>query len=748
MDRPLRPGIILAAAVILPALLFIALVEHDGRRQRDRLHQDAAIATALAREQTLRILDIGMLSLDRAQAAVAGLNWSQIRARRPAVQDELRQVEESRPDTLAMLALVQPDGHIAAAGGPEPAPHAPISCIDLMRVAREGRGTVTFEAAPKDVAALGAGLLIGRARAPEGRPFDGAVLAMLRAEDFFTAWAQAVHQPDARFALVRSDGAVLLRQDAARGMPANLGPDDALRHAIMGAAPPGGRQAAVPFIADPFGDGAAQLVFWRPLGSLPLNIVYTVPATPTQRIATPSVAVNALACFLTGLFLALFAFMVRRRMQRDRETFRRLEANAADLRAEIARREAAETGLRNAQRMEGLGRLTGGVAHDFNNLLTAILGTARALERHLGPRADERTKRLLEAAVAAVDRGARLNASLLAFARRQPLVLATVNANALVEDFKPLLRRALDESISLDIVLDQKLPTCRADAAQLEAALLNLVINARDAMPRGGTIRVVSRRAWLQEQALTGNPEARPGPYVAIEVRDSGEGMSPEVRERAFEPFFTTKPNGTGTGLGLSQVFGFMRQIGGHVAIQSVPGRGTTVTLYLPLGTEIDAKARRTAPTAGGAPISGAGVSVLVVEDEPAVRGVAVEMLADAGFSVLAAPDGPTALQLLREGVPADIIFSDVVMPGGMSGMDLAREARKLRPAVGILLASGYAAEALAKHGGAGEFDLISKPYDMEGLLSRLGVLMQRQRGPIAAPPSQDNRPAAAAWRG
>nr|WP_255569362.1 ATP-binding protein [Neoroseomonas alba] len=382
--------------------------------------------------------------------------------------------------------------------------------------------------------------------------------------------------------------------------------------------------------------------------------------------------------------------------------------------------------------MEGLGRLTGGVAHDFNNLLTAILGTVRALERHLGARTDERTRRLLSAAVAAVDRGARLNASLLAFARRQPLVLATVDANALVQDFRPLLRRALDESVSLELSLDHRLPPCRADAAQLEAALLNLAINARDAMPRGGAIRIVTRRAWLQEQALAGNLEAQPGPYVAIEVRDTGEGMPADVRDRAFEPFFTTKKDGHGTGLGLSQVFGFVRQIGGHVAIQSTPRRGTTVTLYLPLGSEIEAAANRAAAAAaaaGAAQVSGEGVSVLVVEDEPAVRAVAVEMLMDAGFSVLAAPDGPTALQLLREGVAVDILFSDVVMPGGMSGVDLARESRKLRPGIGVLLASGYAAEALDKHGGAGGFDLISKPYDFDVVLTRINALARRGRG-------------------
>jgi two-component system NtrC family sensor kinase len=677
---------------------------------------------------------------------MVGLGWPQIQSRRAAIQADLRRIEASQPGTLAIIAAVRPDGRVAVAGGPDQAANAEAGGLETLRVARETNRAITFEAPPRDLAAQGAGLVIGRGRAPDGRPFDGALVAVLRAEAFFNAWAREDGTPGARFALLRDDGTILLRDRATPDGPAILPPDSALRRAmaVHGA-------MAARLNADPFGDGQPQLVSWRRLGSLPISIVYTVPAAPEERGAFLWMATTGIACLLSGILLAFIAFSSRRRLQQDRETFQRLEANASDLRAEIARREAAEDGLRNAQRMEGLGRLTGGVAHDFNNLLTAILGTVRALERHLGPRADERARRLLSAAAAAVDRGARLNASLLAFARRQPLVLATVNANALVRDFRPLLRRALDESVVLELSLDQKLPLCRADAAQLEAALLNLVINARDAMPRGGTIRMVSRRAWLQEQALAGNPDAQPGPYVAIEVRDNGEGMPPEVRERAFEPFFTTKLDGQGTGLGLSQVFGFMRQIGGHVAIQSTPRRGTTVTLYLPLGSETEALAAGTRPPATAAaaaaaavaaPPSGAGVSVLVVEDEPSVRAVAVEMLTDAGFSVLAAPDGPTALQLLREGVPADIIFSDVVMPGGMSGVDLAREASKLRPGVGVLLASGYAAEALAKHGGAGEFELIGKPYDVDLVLGRITALAQRRPSPTIMVPRRDQRAA------
>ncbi|MBW6400724.1 response regulator [Roseomonas sp. HJA6] len=717
----------LIAAVVLPALLFIFLIRQDTETRRENLQEQGAIATMLAREQTLRLFDSGLLALDRAEDATGSLTWAQIQSRRAAVQADLNHIKASQAAAVASLALVRPDGRIAVASGADPPPGLDTGALDALRVAREGRRGISFEPAPAELRGQEGNILIGRSRAADGRPFDGALLVTLRADALLEAWQRAANQPGGRFALLRDDGAVLLRQDASPAMPAALEPGDPLLRAF------GSRdRQARPLTGDPFHDGQAQLILWRRVGDLPLRIVYTVPARIEQRMALASLAVSGIICLGAGLLLALLAVTGRRRVLRDQQTLARLEANAADLRAEIARREAAEEGLRAAQRMEGLGRLTGGVAHDFNNLLTAILGTVRALERHLGARTDERTRRLLSAAVAAVDRGARLNASLLAFARRQPLVLATVDANALVQDFRPLLRRALDESVSLELSLDHRLPPCRADAAQLEAALLNLAINARDAMPRGGAIRIVTRRAWLQEQALAGNLEAQPGPYVAIEVRDTGEGMPADVRDRAFEPFFTTKKDGHGTGLGLSQVFGFVRQIGGHVAIQSTPRRGTTVTLYLPLGSEIEAAANRAAAAAaaaGAAQVSGEGVSVLVVEDEPAVRAVAVEMLMDAGFSVLAAPDGPTALQLLREGVAVDILFSDVVMPGGMSGVDLARESRKLRPGIGVLLASGYAAEALDKHGGAGGFDLISKPYDFDVVLTRINALARRGRG-------------------
>ena len=708
---PVSAVIVLVLAVAIPLALMALLTVNDRAHARDESARLVQGAAAIAREHALRVLQSGAMALDRLDDATAALNWTQIQARRTALQGDLRRIESQLPEDMT-LVMVRPDGRVALSGHAEPAVLADLSGIDSVRALREGLRGPVFDPAPREIFGEGAGLLMARGRAPEGRPPDGALLGVLKAETFLAAWAR-IAVAEGRFALLRWDGQVLLRQGG--GPLGTLAQRDPLRLALAQGDPR-------PITADPFGDGAPQLVAWQRVGELPLFVVFAAPLAQVQPAMGTQFGGNAALAGGLGLALLFAGWRIWIAVRSGAESLERLKANAAELRAEIARREVAEESLRNAQRMEGLGRLTGGVAHDFNNLLTAILGTARALERHLGSRADERTKRLLAATVTAVDRGARLNASLLAFARRQPLTLTNVDANALMRDFMPLLRRALDESVTVELSLDQKLPACRADAAQLEAALLNLAINARDAMPRGGKLRVLTRRAWLQEQALAGNTEAQPGPYVAIEVRDTGTGMPPEVRERAFEPFFTTKGPGQGTGLGLSQVFGFVRQIGGHVAIQSAPGRGTTVTLYLPLGSATEEAVGGTAPPPRIQANSGAGWSVLVVEDEPAVRAVAVDMLQDAGFAVLAAPDGPTALALLKEGAQADILFSDVVMPGGMTGVDLAREARRLRPSIGVLLASGYAAEALAEHGGADEFEIIGKPYDVHTVLTRIAA--------------------------
>ncbi len=392
---------------------------------------------------------------------------------------------------------------------------------------------------------------------------------------------------------------------------------------------------------------------------------------------------------------------------------------------DITARRQAEEALRHASKMEAVGQLTGGVAHDFNNLLTAILGSLSLLERHVG--GAERPRRLLETARQAVRRGADLSGRLLAFSRKQPLRMEAVDANELLRETAPLLRRALGEEIAFDLSLAPALPRCRADASQLQAAVLNLAINARDAMPDGGRLVIGSALRRLDAAALRDNAEAAPGPFIAITVEDTGQGMTPEVMARAFEPFFTTKEAGKGTGLGLSQVYGFVRQLGGHVALDSAPGRGTRVTLYLPLAGMLEAGEAREARQGAMAPVE-PGHSVLVVDDDAAVLGTTAEMLRDAGWRVLTARDGQEALTVLeREGASLDAVLSDVLMPGGVSGVDLAAEARRRLPRLGVLLTSGYPGEL--RQAIPPWTELLPKPYEHAELLARLTRLARPDPG-------------------
>jgi PAS domain S-box-containing protein len=380
--------------------------------------------------------------------------------------------------------------------------------------------------------------------------------------------------------------------------------------------------------------------------------------------------------------------------------------------ADITDRRTVEEQLRQAQKMEAMGQLTGGVAHDFNNLLMVIGGSLDMLSRRIAP--DRRTERLFEAARQGVARGAKLNQQLLAFSRRQELRAEVVCVDELIPTFEHLLDRAVGETVTVRLERNADLWSCRIDAHQLETAVLNLVINARDAMPDGGSL-VLSTENQTVDHGFAAAWEGNAGDYVVMSIADTGTGMTPEVIARAFEPFFTTKETGKGTGLGLSQVYGFAKQSGGFVTIESSQGtdgqrRGTIVRIFLP---RTDARKAAAAPAApAGAPVlEGHGV-VLVVEDDADVRATASGMLRDLGYVVHAAKTGRSALAFVAAGrPPVDLVFSDVIMPDGMSGVDLAHALDTLKPGLPVLLTSGYTAQRCAAEPAAEERPLLRKPY-------------------------------------
>ncbi|HEX7966797.1 MAG TPA: PAS domain-containing protein [Stellaceae bacterium] len=383
--------------------------------------------------------------------------------------------------------------------------------------------------------------------------------------------------------------------------------------------------------------------------------------------------------------------------------------------------EATQAKLVQAQKMEAVGQLTGGVAHDFNNLLTVIMGNLERLRVRLTDQ--PRLGRRVEAMQQAAERGERLTGQLLAFSRRQKLRPETLDLNTLIRGFEPMIRQAVGESVRVEAHLAQGLWPCTIDAAQLETSLLNLAVNARDAMPEGGRLIVETQNVERDDRLTARVADASPGPYLVLAVSDTGTGMPPEVVARAFEPFYTTKGVGKGSGLGLSQVYGFVEQSGGHVMIDSEVGQGTTVRLHLPPATNAAATLDRTRPLCDTGSARGSE-RVLLVEDDAYVLRTATDMMTDLGYEVRAAAGPLEALEMLRGGEPIDLLFSDVVMPN-MSGIRLAEEARRLRPGLKVLLTSGYSRESLSSRTApAGNFPVLSKPYKPSDLGAQLRAVL------------------------
>ncbi len=391
--------------------------------------------------------------------------------------------------------------------------------------------------------------------------------------------------------------------------------------------------------------------------------------------------------------------------------------------AEMASREQAQEALRQAQKMEAVGQLTGGIAHDFNNMLTGIIGGLDLIQRYNQSGRHGETQRFIDAAVTSANRAAALTHRLLAFARRQPLNLKRVDLNELVESMHDLIARTLGNHILVDALLQPDLWPASSDENQLESALLNLVINARDAMPDGGSLYIATANVELQQGEVG---ELAAGRYVTLSVIDSGCGMTSRVLASAFEPFFTTKPIGQGTGLGLSMIYGFARQAGGHVQLRSEPGTGTEVILYLPAHHTLAPSSVTTATTLGveQTPAVLEGKVVLVVEDDPAVRLLVLDVLGMLGCRSLEAAEANAAVSILKTAERIDLLVSDVGLPG-MNGRQLADIGRELRPGLPVLFITGYAEQAISSGFLDAGMDMISKPFAIDLLAARVQGMLK-----------------------
>ncbi|QJU56597.1 response regulator [Sphingomonas sp. AP4-R1] len=451
-----------------------------------------------------------------------------------------------------------------------------------------------------------------------------------------------------------------------------------------------------------------------------------------QKQAQQRTALLSIGLVATVLLVVVIAYLTiseaQARSLSIEAAHREARAAAEAAESEMRAREQVEEQLRHIQKMESIGQLTGGIAHDFNNMLAVVIGSLDMARRRIDD--PDRLQRSLASAMEGAGRAASLVSRLLAYSRRQSLAPAAVDPNRLVGDMSNLLGRTLGEGIEVETELAGDIWPTFVDPLQLENAIVNLAVNARDALGGRGRMTIRTGNATLDEGYIRSHPDAAPGDYVMIMVRDFGSGMPPDVLARAFDPFFTTKGVGRGTGLGLSQVFGFVKQSGGHIGIESVVGHGTTIRLFLPRHEAAPAIVREPAPVAGPAPVRG-GERILLVEDDDRVRQFSRDAVADLGYVVTAAPDGVAALALIEQSPDYAILFTDVVMPG-MGGTELAAAAREKQPNIRILYTTGYAHEAIAREGLLEPgVDVLLKPFTVAQLAQKLRDVLDKA-GPDA----------------
>jgi two-component system, NtrC family, sensor kinase len=613
--------------------------------------------------------------MQAADRRLHGASWDEI-ATSQAIWDDLKKLQESA-EQIGAIFVVDRDGFCPITTRVFPAPPIDFSDRDYYFEQRQAnQGLYVGQAYMGKISKEHVFNFSIRKSGRDGA-FDGVVGVSAYAE-YFANYYRSLGRADDDFAigLVREDGNVLVRYPQLGGDSSKTPSDSPLLNNLAGA------NQGTFFARSPFTD-QDRLYGYLKVRGYPIYAFYSITqqAITTEWLRTISRAASLAGIVATCLFLT--SWFALQRASKEALAMQRLTHKTHELGQEIERRERAEASLLQAQRLEAVGQLTGGIAHDFNNLLTVISGNLDLADRRNDLVA---IRRLLKSIRYASDRAINLTRQLLTFSRRHMLNPRTVDLNVVLERTRVLIEHSVPESMTLEFKLAADPCPVRIDVSEFEAAVLNVVANARDAMPGGGRIALSIEEVVLPEDADSVKPELPPGRYVRLRIEDAGTGMSPETLARVYEPFFTTKEAGKGTGLGLSQVYGFVQQSGGAVAIDSAPGRGTRVSMLLPRSSEIvsdDARA-----LAGPAP--GRRATVLLVEDDAEVRGTSIAMVQDLGHQVLIARTGAEALALIRAGNPIDILLTDLVMPGQMSGVELAHAASAARPAIGIVITTGY----------------------------------------------------------
>ena len=683
--------------LLLPVLLFAAAGWRDRSVILAEAERDGVKIVALFREQAGNLFTGHEMILDMIVDRMQGRDWDTIQS--PV--DILRELEvlDRRLDGESEILLVDARGKVRATtlhlqpGEPLPAvdqgcflvlsKNVVESCIGQPHT-NPGSGQFVFSLSQ---------------RFEKDGVFNGLAQVAISADYLVGLWASATPSGSDIVTLLTSDGTIL----AQSGPQSRVGlsrPDVGM--SLIGKI--GRTETGIVKGALSAGE-VDRITVYTKVAEVPVYVGLSLDKNAVLATWYANLTVYGLvaACATAGIVIALGVAM--RRAKSESQAVGRL-------RDEIQNRERTQEQLRQSQKMEAIGNLTGGMAHDFNNGLCAIILNLDLLGRMIktNPAATEVCDHARDAALHCAD----LICRLLAFARREPLNPRHIEVNVLVESIAKLLSRTLGEDIALKLHLGTALWPVAVDPAEFEAALVNLATNARDAMQRGGRLDIATKTANLDVQYAARHPEAKPGEYVAIEVSDTGSGIAPEIVGRIFEPFFTTKELGRGTGLGLSMVFGFVKQSGGHLTVYSEPGLGSTFRIYLPRAKVDDTRA---AAPANWQPVVGGDEAVLLVEDNALLRRATMQQLVQLGYRVLEAEHAAAALAILTNGAVVDLLFTDVVMPGTMDGLDLGQHAARLRPGLKVLLTSGFpSVRSASERLTSCPFSLLNKPYDHDEL--------------------------------
>jgi signal transduction histidine kinase len=701
---------LLGLALTLAVSGGIAMLEYQ--RRAEEAQSRVAAESHLLADHAARLMEGVGVTLETVSALSSTLDWDAIQSS-AALHRQLLIVKAALP-YVDHIALSDARGTLRATTFAFPAPSLNVSDDQNFKAARaDGTGLLVGPPVIGRLTRMPTFVLSRRLEAPDGT-FKGMISVSARLDYFATYWDERGLPRDAFVGLFREDHdsgyrpLATFRAGQPIGQAAGQGAGQAVEQAILGQ-------------GVGTGSGGKAYDFIRPVGDWPLLIEV---AFPGEAIARGWRQWALWFCPIVGIAigaLALLTAIAWRQSVRDKQAHAALIAAHDALSAQMQSRRQAERQVLQMQKMEAIGQLTGGIAHDFNNFLTVILGNADVVLAKGGDR-----PRLLRAAqmiIAAAERGAELSHRLLAFARRQPLDPHVVDVGEVLRGLEKLLKQSVGEAVDLRVDPAPPGATALVDQVQLETAVVNLAINARDAMAGAGTLSIRTALAELEATDVA-DWGIEPGAYVVVAVTDTGTGMTDEVIARAFEPFFTTKPFGKGSGLGLSMIYGFARQSGGTVRIASRLGQGTTFSIFLPAA---QGEPEATRHEASARPHEGRE-RILVVEDDEDVLALAASTLAEAGYAIATARSGPQALEELAAEPAYDLLFTDIVLPNGTDGAELARQARLRQPAIKVLFTSGYnESDALRSERAHTRIELISKPYRRADLATKIREVLDAE---------------------